>query len=34
MLKNWLTTTGRGRSKKVAEQEAASLALRKLQVVH
>lgn len=32
VLKNRITTTGRGRSKKAAEQEAAALALRKLNV--
>jgi ribonuclease III len=32
VLKNKIATTGRGRSKKVAEQEAASLALKKLGV--
>ena len=34
VLKNRIATTGRGRSKKVAEQEAASLALKKLNVAH
>jgi ribonuclease III len=34
VLRNKMTTIGRGRSKKVAEQEAASLALQKLHVVH
>ena len=33
-LKNRITTIGRGRSKKAAEQEAASLALKKLHVGH
>jgi len=33
LLKNRMTTTGRGRSKKAAEQEAATLALRKLRVI-
>ena len=32
VLKNRVATTGRGRSKKVAEQEAATLALRKLNI--
>lgn len=32
VLKNRLATIGRGRSKKVAEQDAASLALKRLQV--
>ena len=34
VLKNRIATTGRGRSKKVAEQEAASLALKKLNIPH
>ena len=33
VLKNRIATTGRGRSKKVAEQEAATLALKKLNVL-